>query len=113
MQKALGKDFSVQCVGSINEAKAYFTGSLPDILIAEVVIGQDSGLDLCDYVRRLPVLRHIPIMLLTSRATLQDKVAGFSAGTDDYVIKPFDIHHLMARIRLLARIKRIERRTGS
>jgi DNA-binding response OmpR family regulator len=51
-------------------------------------------------------------MLLTSCATLQDKVAGFQAGTDDYVVKPFDAQHLMARIRLLVRIKRLEQRPG-
>jgi DNA-binding response OmpR family regulator len=51
-------------------------------------------------------------MLLTSCATLQDKVAGFQAGADDYVVKPFDTHHLMARIRLLARIKRLQHRTS-
>jgi DNA-binding response OmpR family regulator len=54
----------------------------------------------------------MPIMLLTSCATLQDKVAGFQAGADDYVVKPFDAQHLMARIRLLARIKRLERHSG-
>jgi DNA-binding response OmpR family regulator len=49
-------------------------------------------------------------MLLTSRSTLQDKIAGFDAGIDDYVVKPFDAYHLRARIKLLSRIKRLERR---
>ena len=53
-------------------------------------------------------LRHLPIMLLTSLTTIQDKVAGFEAGADDYVVKPFDARHLVARIRLLSRIKRLE-----
>ncbi|TMD63844.1 MAG: response regulator transcription factor [Chloroflexi bacterium] len=47
-------------------------------------------------------------MLLTSLTTIQDKVAGFEAGADDYVVKPFDTRHLVARIRLLSRIKRLE-----
>jgi len=47
-------------------------------------------------------------MLLTSLTTLQDKFAGFDAGTDDYVVEPFDARHLMARIRLLARMKHLE-----
>jgi DNA-binding response OmpR family regulator len=112
MQQLLGNDFALVCVGSINEAKASLTLPLPDILIAEVQVGQENGLDLCRYIRNMPALRHLPIMLLTSMATLQDKVDGFEAGTDDYVVKPFDAHHLMARIRLLARIKRLERRTS-
>jgi DNA-binding response OmpR family regulator len=111
MRYALGNGFFVRCVGSIAEAKACLTTYSPDILISEVVLGQESGLDLCRYIRNNPAQHHLPIMLLTSLATLQDKVAGFDAGTDDYVVKPFDVHHLMARIRLLSRIKRLEQHT--
>jgi DNA-binding response OmpR family regulator len=57
------------------------------------------------------MLDTMPVMLLTSCAALEDKVAGFQAGADDYVVKPFDAHHLIARIRLLARIKRLEQHT--
>ncbi|HEY7419628.1 MAG TPA: response regulator [Ktedonobacteraceae bacterium] len=108
MQEALGNSFSVRCVGSVQEAKEYLHTDLLDILISETVLDQESGLDLCRYVREQPELQHLPIMLLTSRSTLDDKVAGFEAGADDYVVKPFDAHHLQARIRLLARIKRLE-----
>jgi DNA-binding response OmpR family regulator len=110
MQNALGDDFSVRCVTSVAEAKECLQAEQPDILISEVVVDQEDGLELCRYVRSTPTLSHLPVMLLTSLTTLQDKVAGFDAGTDDYVVKPFDAHHLRARIRLLARIKRLERR---
>jgi DNA-binding response OmpR family regulator len=110
IQGILGDDFSVRCVKSVVEAKELLQALQPDILISEVVVDQESGLDLCRYVRGTPALSHLPIMLLTSLTTLQDKVAGFDAGADDYVVKPFDVHHLQARLRLLARIKRLERR---
>ncbi len=113
MQQALGADFAVECVDSVAKAKMLLCDSLPDILISEVVVGQESGFDFCHYVRSKPETHDLPIMLLTSMATLQDKVAGFQAGTDDYVVKPFDARHLMARIRLLARIKRLEHHAGS
>lgn len=83
--------------------------SIPDIVICEVLLGQESGLDLCRFIRSTSSLHHLPIMLLTSLTTLQDKVAGFEAGADDYVVKPFDTRHLKARIRLLIRIKHLER----
>ena len=108
MRQALEDSFSVRCVGSIQEAKDYLHTDSPDILIAETVLDQESGLELCRYVRLQPELHRLPIMLLTSRSTLDDKVAGFEAGADDYVVKPFDARHLQARIRLLARIKRLE-----
>jgi len=100
----------VQWAASLADARQYLVTNLPDIVISEVQLGLENGLDLCRSMRSTPSLRHLPIMLLTSLTTIQDKVAGFDAGADDYVVKPFDARHLMARIRLLARIKRIEQR---
>ncbi len=111
IQQALGSGFIVRNAQSLMEAKLYLEERMPDVLICEVLLGQESGLDLCRFIRKTSYspLRRIPIMLLTSLTTLQDKVAGFDAGADDYVVKPFDARHLMARIRLLSRIKRLER----
>jgi len=90
------------------EARQHLSKHIPDLVICEVLLGQESGLELCRFIRSTPALRHLPIMLLTSMTTLQDKIAGFDAGADDYVIKPFDARHFVARIRLLARMKRFE-----
>jgi DNA-binding response OmpR family regulator len=108
IQHALGSGFVVEWATSLSDARQSLERQLPDVLICEVLLGQESGLDLCRFVRNTSSLRHLPIMLLTSLATFQDKVAGFDAGADDYVVKPFDTRHLMARIRLLSRIKRLE-----
>lgn len=108
IQQVLGNGFVVQCASSLSETRQILENNLPDILICEVLLGQENGLDLCRTIRNTPSLRHLPIMLLTSLTTFQDKVAGFAAGADDYVVKPFDARHLMARIRLLSRIKRLE-----
>jgi DNA-binding response OmpR family regulator len=111
IQHALEHGFIIHAVSSVMEARVSLEEFIPDILITEVIVGQESGLDLCRLVRGTATLHHLPIMLLTSFTTLHDKIAGFDAGADDYVVKPFDAHHLNARIRLLARIKRLERRT--
>ena len=108
IQQALAGGAAVHCVASLTEAQRYLAASIPDVLITEVLLGQESGLELCRSVRANPSFRHLPIMFLTSLTTLQDKVAGFAAGADDYVVKPFDPRHLIARIRLLSRIKRLE-----
>src|SRR5437763_7308864 len=107
IQQALGSGFIVHNAQSLAEAKLYLEQRMPDVLICEVLLGEESGLDLCRFIRNKShaPLRHIPIMLLTSLTTLQDKVAGFDAVADDYVGKPFDARHLMARIMLLSRIK--------
>ena len=109
IQHTLGSGFVVQGVASVPEARQSLESQCPDVLISEILLGQENGLDLCRAVRSTPALSHLPIMLLTSLTTLQDKLSGFDAGADDYVVKPVDTRHLMARIRLLARIKRLER----
>jgi DNA-binding response OmpR family regulator len=113
IQQTLKDDFVVHCAASVTEAKRWLATSQPDILIAEVPLDAENGLDLCRYVRSIPELQRLPIMLLTSLTTLRDKVAGFDAGADDYVVKPYDARHLKARIRLLARIKAIEQHASS
>ena len=114
LQAALGNGFSLTCVSSVSEAHESLTTTIPDLLISEISLGvqNETGLDLCRSVRSASSLSHLPIMLLTSLTTTHDKIAGFLAGADDYVVKPFDAHHLQARIRLLARIKRLERHTS-
>ena len=110
MQQVLGKDYILHSVRSVTEAKEFLYLSSPDMLISEVVLASESGLELCKYVRSTPALDALPVMFLTSCAKLEDKVAGFQAGGDDYIVMPFDTQHLVARIRLLARIKRLEQR---
>lgn len=114
MQQTLHDVFVVTCVMSLTEAKQILEAPQPpDILITEVLLNQENGLNLCTYVRTgREALQKLPIMLLTSLMTLRDKVRGFEAGADDYVVKPFDGHHLIARIKLLARIKRLEPHTS-
>lgn len=108
MQLALDDSIMLRSATTVAEARRFLAESIPDVLICEVRIGQESGLELCRFIRVTPSLYNLPIMLLTSFATLQDKIAGFEAGADDYVVKPFDARHLVARIRFLSRIKRLE-----
>jgi len=108
IKQALGSDFHLHHAHSLIEARQHLKEYIPDLVICEVLLGKESGLELCRFIRNTPSLHYLPIMLLTSLTTLQDKIAGFDAGADDYVIKPYDARHLMARIRLLARMKNLE-----
>ena len=108
IQQALGSDFHLYHAHSLIEARQHLLEYIPDIVICEVLLGKESGLELCRFIRKTPHLHHLPIMLLTSLTTLQDKIAGFDAGADDYVVKPYDARHLMARIIMLTRMKNLE-----
>ena len=84
----MGSDFHLYHARSFKEAGQHLLEYIPDIVICEVNLGKESGLEFCRFIRNTPALRHLPIMLLTTFTTLQDKIAGFDAGADDYVIKP-------------------------
>lgn len=112
VQLALGEGFSVRFASSVQEAIMELEEHLPDLVVSEVDLPAASGLELCEYVRSLPDGVRLPIMLLTGRDSIQDKVAGFQAGADDYVVKPLDPRLFFARVRLLCRIKSLEHRHG-
>lgn len=106
--QVLEDGFLLHYVSTVAEAKRFLREQMPDVLICEVVIGQESGLELCRFLRGDATFDRLPVLLLTSLATLSDKVAGFEAGADDYVVKPYDAQHLAARIRLLVRVKLLQ-----
>jgi len=70
-----------------------------DLIITDIILPKVSGLDLCKEIRT--VLPDTPIIMLTALGTTDDKVEGFDAGADDYLLKPFDLRELHVRIRAL------------
>jgi DNA-binding response OmpR family regulator len=105
VQLSLGEGYAVACVSTMDEAIAELNRARPDLIVSEVDLPAADGFALCEYVRGLPGGASLPIMLLTGRGQLQDKVAGFQAGADDYVVKPLDPRLFYARVRLLCKIK--------
>jgi len=72
-----------------------------DVIILDVMLPLKSGLDVCRDLRGQG--NAVPILMLTARDAVPDRVAGFDAGADDYLIKPFHFDELLARVRALAR----------
>src|SRR5690606_12188920 len=72
-----------------------------DLALLDVTLPRKSGLDVCRWARKRGL--DLPILMLTARDTLADKVAGLDAGADDYMVKPFELDELLARVRALLR----------
>lgn len=106
---ALAEHYGVQCATGVREALAALHDGDLDFVVSEIDLQDGDGLALCERLRALPQCAHVPIMLLTARTSIHDKIAGFQAGADDYVVKPIDTRHFYARVRLLCRIKGLER----
>lgn len=110
VRNALAEHYALRFASGLREALDLAREETPDLIVTEVDLADGDGLALCADIRREPQTEKTPIMLLTARASVQDRVAGYTAGADDYVVKPFDARLFHARIRLLARIKGIQTR---
>ncbi len=72
-----------------------------DLIILDVMLPRKNGVEVCGELRAEGY--SIPILMLTARDAVEDRVAGLDAGADDYLVKPFDFHELLARVRALLR----------
>lgn len=81
----------------------------PDIILLDIVLPKMNGYEICRLLRNDTRTSHVPIIMLTSRGQVEDKVTGLEAGADDYITKPFDCLELTARVKnLLRRAKQVK-----
>ncbi len=81
---------------------------LPDLLVLDVMMPKVDGLEVASRLKADVLLSKTPILMLTALGTVEQKVAGLDAGADDYLVKPFDLRELNARVRALIRTSKRE-----
>lgn len=86
---------------------------VPDIIITDVMMPHTDGLELCRTLRQDPVTNHIPIIVVTAKATDADRIKGLQAGADAYLYKPFNEEELLVRIEKLLELRGILRQKYS
>ena len=93
--------YHVQSAADADECLGQIRQEAPDLVVLDVMLPSGSGLDVCRRLQR----EHagLPVLLLTARAAEGDRLRGFEAGADDYVVKPFSMRELMARVNALLR----------
>lgn len=102
LQRYLAENgFRVTTADNVGDARAKMRVIQPDLLVLDVMMPGETGLDLTESMRRERA--DIPILLLTARGAPEDRIAGFEAGADDYLPKPFDPYELVLRIRAMLR----------
>jgi two-component system OmpR family response regulator len=92
---------AVDVAGSGEEALDWIAVATYDALVLDVMLPGIDGIEVCQRLRRNGV--HVPILLLTARDAVSDRVHGLDAGADDYLVKPFAFAELAARLRALVR----------
>jgi two-component system phosphate regulon response regulator PhoB len=81
----------------------------PDLIVLDWMLPATSGIEICRRLRARQDTRHLPIIMLTARGEESDRVRGLATGADDYVVKPFSLPELMARVKALLRRSSPER----
>ena len=105
--EAEGYDVDTSARG--DEAEIKLKESPPDLLVLDWMLPGMSGIELCRRLRARPDTERLPIIMLTARGEESERVRGLATGADDYIVKPFSVPELLARIRSLLRRARPER----
>jgi two-component system response regulator MprA len=93
--------YEVTQAGDGSEALRLIASSRPDAMVLDVVMPEVGGLEVCRELRATG--DDLPVLVLTARHSVADRVAGLDAGADDYLVKPFALEELLARLRALLR----------
>lgn len=92
--------FVIDHARNLDAARNFLKTQAYHLLLLDINLPDGSGYELCEWLR-VDQGMNIPVLMLTARDTLDDKLKGFVAGTDDYLVKPFDFNELVMRIRAL------------
>src|SRR6266566_6372034 len=102
LQRGLAEEgFAPETVGTGAELLARVDSEPPDLLVVDIGLPDADGRDVCQALRARGV--QAPVLFLTARDALPDRLAGFSSGGDDYMTKPFALDELVARLHALLR----------
>ncbi|BAX79093.1 hybrid sensor histidine kinase/response regulator transcription factor [Labilibaculum antarcticum] len=98
---SLSKFFKVESFSNGQECLKAMEEQWPDIVISDILMPELNGLELCKHIKSDIKTSHIPVILLTACATIEDQIKGIKEGADAYIKKPFDMQHLVARTEFL------------
>lgn len=98
--------FRVVSAETGDEAMLLVAEEAPDLLLLDWMLPNVSGIEICRRVKADPESRHIPVIMLSARSDEDDRVRGLETGADDYVVKPYSVIELMARVRTQLRRSR-------
>jgi two-component system phosphate regulon response regulator PhoB len=95
--------YDVETVARGDDADTRLKEGAPDLIVLDWMLPGLSGIELCRRLRTRPETRDLPIIMLTARGEESERVRGLATGADDYIVKPFSVPELVARVRALLR----------
>jgi two-component system phosphate regulon response regulator PhoB len=95
--------YQVEAVARGDDADTRLRERTPDLVVLDWMLPGLSGIELCRRLRARPETRSLPIIMLTARGEESERIRGLATGADDYIVKPFSVLELIARVRALLR----------
>ena len=105
LQNCLEKDYSIQTAKNGKEGIEKALALIPDAIISDVMMPEKDGFEVTNTLKKNEKTSHIPIILLTAKATQESKLTGLSYGADAYLMKPFDKKELLIRVKKLLELR--------
>jgi len=106
-QELIEQNYVVENASDGQECLQRVASFLPDVILLDYMMPKMSGIEVVKCLKQDERFKGIPVILLTAKGSLRDKVEGLDAGADDYVAKPFDAVELLARVRSMVRVKQM------
>ena len=111
LQRALKMyDYQVMTANSGIDGLQLARRHRPDLFILDIMMPGVDGYQVCRQIRGDPLLKDLPVLFLTAKAKDEDKIEGFRAGADDYLVKPFNMEELELRVKAI--LRRVQQDTG-
>jgi DNA-binding response OmpR family regulator len=106
--KLEANNYDVQLAFSGEDALEKVNVEIPDLMILDVYMPGIDGFEVCRRLREKPETQSLPIVMLSSRGNIKEKLHGFRVGADDYLVKEFDLLDLPYRVKLVFRLRGLE-----
>jgi len=97
------ENYDVIEAGNGEEALAAINLKTPDLVLLDYQMPILNGMEVCKMIKKDILLRHLPVLMVTGKGEISDRIDGLDSGADDYIVKPFEPRELLARIRMILR----------
>ncbi|KAA3618104.1 MAG: hybrid sensor histidine kinase/response regulator [Calditrichaeota bacterium] len=109
LEEVLEENYTLKSVATGEQALAVLPAFSPDLILLDIMMPGLNGYEVCQKIRANPLHRHVKIILVSGRGSIEDRLDGYNVGADDYITKPFVEEELDAKVKVFLRLKYTEK----